>query len=141
MRYVASMRALRFDQLLDIFALWHYQQDLAHYEKQLDIYQRQPVGDAPVPPVLQPQAKSKVQSIINRWIEHGYAITDQPYDPGPVWLTLTAKAMRELKLPYEAGFPPKEDLKEDGHIFACNEVRFKLMRTKTYGENMSGGVS
>jgi hypothetical protein len=115
-------------------ALWHYQQDLATYEKQLDVYQRQPAGDAPVPPVLQPQAKGKVQSIIHRWIEHGYAITDQPHDPDPAWLTLTAKAMRELKLPYEAGFPPKEDLKEEGHIFACNEVRFKLMRTKTYGK-------
>ena len=134
MRYIASMRALRFDQLLDMFALWHYQQDLADYEKHLDAYQRQLVGDAPVPPVVQPQAKGKVQSIINRWIKHGYAITDQPHDPDPVWLTLTAKAMRELKLPYEAGFPPKEDLKEDGHLFACNEVRFKLMRTKTYGK-------
>jgi hypothetical protein len=134
MRHVASMRALRFDQLLDMFALWHYQQDLATYEKQLDLYQRQPVGDAPVPPVLQPQAKGKVQSIIHRWIEHGYAITDQPHDQDPVWFTLTAKAMRELKLSYEAGFPPKEDLKEEGHIFACNEVRFKLMRTKTYGK-------
>ena len=134
MRYVASQRALRFDQLLDMFALWHYQEDLAHYEKQLAIYQQQQVGDPPVPPVLQPQAKSKVQSILQRWIEHGYAITDQPHDPDPVWLTLTAKAMRELKLPYEAGFPPKEDLKEDGHLFACNEARFKLMKTKTYGK-------
>ena len=133
MRYVASMRTLRFDQLLDMFALWHYQADVQRYEQQLADYQRHPQGSPPAPPTLQPQAKSKVQSIINRWLAHGYAITDQPHDPGPVWLTLTAKAMRELKLPYEAGFPPKEDLKEDGHIFACNEVRFKLMRTKTYG--------
>lgn len=136
MRYVADMRALRFDQLLDMFALWHYHQDLADYEKQLDTTQRQLVGEVPVPPVLQPQAKGKVQSITHRWIEHGYAVTDQPYDQDPVWLTLTAKAMRELKLPYEAGFPPKEDLKEEGHLFACNEARFKLMRTKTYGNSV-----
>src|SRR6266567_7258234 len=134
MRYVASQRALRFDQLLDMFALWHYQEDLAHYEKQLALYQQQPVGDQPVLPVLQPQAKSKVRSILQRWIAHGYAITDQPHDLDPVWLTLTAKAMRELKLPYEASFPPKEDLKEDGHLFACNEARFKLMKTKTSGK-------
>lgn len=131
MRYVASQRALRFDQVLDMFALWHYQEDLAHYEQQLALSQQQQLLD---PPVLQPQAKSKVQSIIQRWIEHGYAITDQPHERDPVWLTLTAKAMRELKLPYEAGFPPKEDLKEDGHLFACNEARFKLMKTKTYGK-------
>jgi hypothetical protein len=130
MRYVASQRALRFDQVLDMFALWHYQEDLTHYEQQLALSQQQ-LSD---PPVLQPQAKSKVQSIIQRWIEHGYAITDLPHERDPVWLTLTAKAMRELKLPYEAGFPPKEDLKEDGHLFACNEARFKLMKTKTYGK-------
>jgi hypothetical protein len=124
------MRTLRFDQLLDMFALWQYQEDLLQYERMREAYQQQPVGD---PPILQPQAKSKIQSILQRWIEHGYALTDQPHERDPVWLTLTAKAMRELKLPYEAGFPPKEDLKEDGHLFACNEARFKLMKTKTYG--------
>ncbi len=134
MRYVAEMYALRFDQLLDMFALWHYQEDVKRYEQQLADYQRHPQGSPPVPPTLQPQAKSKVLSIIHRWVEHGYAITDQPHDGDPVWLTLTAKAMRELSLPYEAGFPPKEDLKESGHIFACTQVRFKLMRTKTYGK-------
>jgi hypothetical protein len=25
-------------------------------------------------------------------------------------------------------------LKESGHIYACNQVRFKLMKTKTYGK-------
>ncbi len=132
MRYVADMWALRFDQLLDMFALWHYQEDLAHYERELAVYQQQPIGNPPALPTLQPQAKSKVLSIVNRWISHGYAITDQPHGTDPVWLTLTAKAMRELNLPYEPGFPPKDDLKEDRHIYACNEVRFKLARTKTY---------
>jgi hypothetical protein len=133
MRYVADMWTLRFDQALDMFALWHYQQDLAEYERQLVAYQQRPAGTPPVVPILQAQAKGKVQSIINRWIKYGYAVTDQPHDGDPVWLTLTMKAMRELKLPYEVGFPPKEDLKESGHIFACNQVRFKLMKTKTYG--------
>jgi hypothetical protein len=134
MRYIADMWALRFDQLLDMFALWHYQEEMKRYEQQLAVYQLRPQGPRPELPTLQSQSKSKVLSIINRWIKHAYAVTDQPHDADPVWLTLTAKAMRELKLPYEVGFPPKEDLKESGHFFACNQVRFKLMKTKTYGK-------
>jgi hypothetical protein len=134
MRYIADMWALRIDQLLDMFALWHYQEEMKRYEQRLADYQLRPQGPQPELPTIQPQTKSKVLSIINRWLKHGYAVTDQPHDADPIWLTLSAKAMRELKLPYEAGFPPKEDLKESGHIFACNQVRFKLMKTKTYGK-------
>jgi len=134
MRYVADMWALRLDQLLEMFALWQYQQDIARYEQERASYQQKPTGPPPAVPTVQPQAKSKVLSIIQRWIRHGYAITDQPYDGDPIWLTLTAKAMHELQLPYEAGFPPKDDLKESGHLYACNQVRFKLMKTKTYGK-------
>ncbi len=134
MRYIADMWALRFDQLLDMFALWHYQEEVKRYEQQLAAYQLRPQGPRPEQPTLQPQTKSKVLSIIHRWIKHGYALTDQPHDTDPVWLTLTAKALHELQLPSEAGFPPKNDLKESGHIYACNQVRFKLMKTKTYGK-------
>src|SRR5260370_23847046 len=128
------MWALRFDQLLDMFALWHYQEEAKRDEQWLADYQLRPEGLRAERPTLQPQTKGKVLSIIHRWIEHGYALTDQPHDTDPVWLALTAKAMHELQLPYEAGFPPKNDLKVSGHIYACNQVRFKLMKTKTYGK-------
>lgn len=134
MRYIADMEALRFDQLPDMFALWHYQEEVKRYEQQLAAYQLRPHGPPPEPPTLQPQTKSKVLSIIQRWVAHGYALTDQPHDADPAWLTLTAKSLHELQLPYEAGFPPKNALKESGHIFACNQVRCKLMKTKTYGK-------
>ncbi len=134
MRYIADMWALRFDQLLDMFALWHYREEVKRCEQQLAAYQLRPQGPRPELPTLQPQTKSKVLSIIHRWTEHGYALTDQSHATDPVWLTLTAKALHELQLPYEAGFPPKTALKESGHIFACNQVRFKLMKTKTYGK-------
>src|SRR5438876_4609011 len=45
MRYIADMWALRFDQLLEMFALWHYQQDVARYEQELAAYQQQPTGN------------------------------------------------------------------------------------------------
>jgi hypothetical protein len=134
MRYIADMSALRFDQLLDMFALWHYQEEVKRYEQQLADYHLRPQGPRPELPTIQLQTKSRVLSIIHRWIDYGYALTDQPYDTDPVWLTLTAKALHELQLPYEAGFPPKNALKESGHIFACNQVRFKLMKTKTYAK-------
>src|SRR5260370_36995402 len=66
MRYVADMRALRFDQLMDMFALWHYQQDLLLYEQQLADSQQYPQGPYPQLPLLQPQATSNVHRIINR---------------------------------------------------------------------------
>jgi len=134
MRYIADMWALRFDQLLDMFALWHYQEEVKRYEQRLVAYQSRSQGFRPELPTLQPQTKSKVLSIIHRWIEHGYALTDQPHDTDPVWLTLASKALHELQLPYEAGFPPRSALKESGHIYVCNQVRCKLMRTKTYGK-------
>ena len=131
MRYIADMWALRFDQLLDMIALWGYQEDMKRYEQR---FTARPKGPPPELPTLQPQTKSKVLSIMHRWIEHGYAVTDQPYDRDPVWVTLTAKALHELQLPYEAGFPSRSDLKESSHIYACNQVRCKLMKTKTYGK-------
>src|SRR5436305_3243246 len=91
MRYVADMWALRFDQLQEMFALWHYLEDMKRYEQQLAAYQQHSQGPRPEPLMLQAQSKSKVLSIINRWIKHGYAVTDQPHDADPVWLTLTAK--------------------------------------------------
>ena len=136
MCYIADMWALRIDQLLDMFSLWHYQEEVKRYEQQLADYQLRPQGPPPEPPTLQPQSKSKVLSIVHRWIKHGYAVTDQPHDADPVWLTLTKKALYELQLPYEAGFPPKNALKESGHIYACNQVRSKLMKTKTYSKHV-----
>ncbi len=134
MRYIADMWALRIDQLLDLFAYWHYQEDLKRYEQQLAAYRLRLQGPVPDPPTLQPQSKSKVLSIIHRWTEHDYALADQPHETDPIWVTLTANAMHELQLPYEAGFPSRSALKESGHIYACNQVRSKLMKTKTYGK-------
>jgi hypothetical protein len=134
MRYIADMWALRIDQLQDMISIWHYREELKRYEQQHAAYQLRPRGPLPVLPTLQPQTKSKALSIVQRWIEHGYALTDQPHETDPVWVTLTAEALHELQLPYEAGFPPKNALKESGHIFACNQVRCKLMKTKTYGK-------
>src|SRR6266849_5849253 len=49
------------------------------YEQRLAAYQLRPQGPRPELPALQPQTKSKVLSIVQRWVAHGYALTDQPH--------------------------------------------------------------
>src|SRR5260370_26929721 len=65
MRYIADMWALRFDQLLDMFALWHYQEEVKRYEQWLAEYQFGPQGPRPERPPLQTPTKRKVLSIIH----------------------------------------------------------------------------
>src|SRR5260370_18620425 len=76
MRYIADMWALRFDQLLDMFALWHYQEEVKRYEHQSTAYQFRPHAPPPKLPTLQPPTKSKVFSIIHHVREPGYAFPD-----------------------------------------------------------------
>jgi len=127
LRFVADQHAVREDQLPQMFGLWHYQQALQQYKQQ------QAEGKAPPePPTFAPLTLAATRSIIQRWIIHGYAVTDQPHKTDPVWLALTAKGMDEMNLPYEPGLPPRDDLLEDRHIYAANQVRLKLLKTKTY---------
>src|SRR5260370_4958530 len=52
MRYIADMWALRFDQLLDMFALWHYQEEAKRYEQWLPDLQIPHPRPRPQPPPL-----------------------------------------------------------------------------------------
>ncbi len=127
MRFVADQHAVREDQLPQMFGLFHYLQALQQYKQQ------QAEGKAPPePPTFAPLTLAATRSIIQRWVIHGYAVTDQPHKTDPVWLALTAKGMIEMNLPYEPGLPPRDDLLEDRHIYTVNQVRLKLMKTKTY---------
>lgn len=120
MRWTAEQKALRYDQLADLLGFWPLWQ--AQHNQRTDS-QSTEVGK---------QASftiNAVRRVVNRWIRKGYATVEKPVSTEPMWLWITQRGLRELGLPYEAGFPIHNALP---HLYLINQVRFRLARSQTY---------
>ncbi len=117
LRWIAEQKALRYDQIADLFGLWQGWQE-ADAAKPL-----------PATSSATPYTFNAVRRVASRWCKLGYARTEKPFALEPPWVWVTQKGVRELGLPYETRFPMLDDL---AHIAAINTVRFRLARSKTY---------